>query len=357
MTQTRFPQGALLLSLVTIVACDPAAAPVDPNPVMAERSACEAPIAEDIVLPPGFEAVEVLVGGPLTHISGMTLHPDGRIFVSDLGEVSINGDETILAIDPVTGSHDVIESGLPLGAPGRLAFSDGRAPGGEALLVADWNTNVTSACCGGRVLSVDLSTNTTSVLSDGWPGLSVGDPFGLALADSGYPGGVYVMDFQGASAQEPVLFRLDETGTEQYFASSGNQWPTDRAPRHIEFGSGDGFRGLYVVDGVPSNPTIWHVDDGGLISSFFDGSPLVSPTTARFGRGDAFGTGMYVLDSATKELNVIDAAGTATHFASGLDQTTVFSDMVFAPGCGTLYVGMGDRIVAIRPEGVGACTA
>ena len=33
------------------------------------------------------------------------------------------------------------------------------------------------------------------------------------------------------------------------------------------------------------------------------------------------------------------------------------SDMAFAPGCGTLYVGMNDRIVAVRPAGVGACTA
>lgn len=35
--------------------------------------------------------------------------------------------------------------------------------------------------------------------------------------------------------------------------------------------------------------------------------------------------------------------------ATGFDAATPFSDMVFAPGCGTLYMGLGDRVIAIRP--------
>ena len=72
---------------------------------------------------------------------------------------------------------------------------------------------------------------------------------------------------------------------------------------------------------------------------------------------DAFGTGMFVLDASTKELVVLDAAGDPTVFASGLTQATGFSDMAFAPGCGTLYIGMSDRIVALRPADAGVCSA
>ncbi len=357
MNMTRPPQTAALLALLLVAACDLAGGSVDWQAPLHERSACSAPVAEGIDLPEGFEAVEVLVGGPLTHVTGMALHPDGRIFVSDIGELGVMGDEAIVAIDPATGTHEVIVSGLPLGSPGRLTFDD-RTPGALRLMVADWNTEVTSRCCGGHILSIDVDAAPYVVenFSDGLASLTVGDPFGLVLSGPGYGEHAYVMDFQGASAQRPVLYSLDADGNATSFAQSGNLWTTARVPRHIVFGEGDGFHGLYAVDGLPAGPTIWHVDETGDISAFVETGPFITPATARFGRGDAFGTGMFVLDASTKELVVLDAAGDPTVFGTGFTQTTGFSDMAFAPGCGTLYVGMGDRIVAVRPAGVGACT-
>lgn len=314
---------------------------------MTERTACEAPAASGIEVEDGFEAVEVLAGGPLQHISGVAIHPDGRVIVADLGDVGTNGDESIVAIDPVTGAHEVLASGLPLGAPGRMVVEHRAAPLSDRLIIADWNTEESSHCCDGRILELDLDTlDPPTVRSLGLTTYAHGDPFGLTL---GHDGDLTVMDFQGASAQYPSMYKL-RGATADPFASSGNVWTTDRLPRHTEYGSGAGFDGYYVTDGV-SPPTIWRVDDGGLISVFAQGGIMGYPTTARFGRGDAFGSDMYVLDSATKQLYTYDATGSSTLFGIGFDETTQFSDMAFAPGCGTLYVGMGDRVVAVRPQG------
>ena len=337
--------GPLVSLLCTVAACDPGGA--EPSPPCASDP-LDPPVAAapGVVVPDGFEAVEVVVGGGLHRIAGMALGPDGHLFVSDIGDLDTPGDEAIFEVDPETGHIETIVSGLPLGTPGRMVFGDGRPPLGEDLIVADWNSEVDDDCCGGRIFAVDVETGTVTPIAEASASLATGDPFGIALASGGFPGSVYVQDFQGASPQTPVLMRIDADSSTHDVVVDPIQWTINNAPRHIVFGEGHGYHGMYVFDSAPGR--IWHVDSDFNLTSFVEGPPVGTPSTARFGLGDAFGHAMYVLSSSSKDLFTIAPDGTPGPFGS-IDDADGFADMVFAPGCGTLYVGTENRIIAIRP--------
>ncbi len=336
----RVPVLALLLT----AGCDPTELPSGTSDGSSTEPVVAAP---GVDVPEGFVATEVVVGEGLTRISGMALGPDGMLYVSDIGELAVHGDEGIYRVDPSDGTvSTVVPSGLPLGTPGRLLFGDGRAPFGDDLIVADWNSEETAGCCGGRIFSVDVETGAVATVSLGSPSLTTGDPFGIALASGGFPGAAYVQDFQGASSQEPVLMRIDADGSAHDVLAGPSAWATTQAPRHIVIGQGAGYSGMYILDGAPGR--IWHVDADYNLTTFIDGPAIGgTPATGRFGLGDAFGRSLYVLGSASKELKTITPEGTSSVFGT-VDDADGFADMVFAPGCGTLYIGTGDRIVAIQ---------
>jgi len=343
-TRARLPLFAACLLTLPAAACDPGALP-DITPCLDDGEAVVS--APGVVVPDEFFSFEVVAGGPLTRITGLALGPGGELYVSDIGETNVNGDEGIYVVDPATGSVTPILTGAPLGAPGRLTLSDGRDPFGDRLVVADWNTEETAPCCGGRVFAIDVETGEWETISMGSPSLTTGDPFGLALASGGFEGSAYVMDFQGASSQEPVLFRIDADGSAHDVVVDPSQWTTTQAPRDVTFGRGAGFFGMYIADGSPG--AIWRVDGDLQLSNVLAGPPAGgSPAAIEQGLGGAFGREMYMLDAATKDLRTFTPDGAVTVFGSVADADG-FADMVFAPGCGTLYIGTGDRIVAIRP--------
>ena len=319
-------------------------------PVLLLLTACDLPepplVADGVEVPEGFESFDIIGAGEIGHISGMALHPvTGDLYVSDIGDPAVAGDEAIHRVDPQTGTVTTILNGLPLGSPGRMVFSDGRAPFGSDLILADWNTEEDAACCGGRIFRINVDDGTYSVVSTGSPNLTTGDPFGVALADAGFPGSVYVQDFQGASMQTPRLLRIDPDGTTHDALVDPVQWSLVPTPRHIVIGEGD-YHGIYALDSAPGN--VWHIDADFNLTSFASGPALGNtPATARFGLGGAFGSELYVLGASTDELKTIAPDGTISVFGT-IDDADGFADMVFAPGCGTLYVGTLDRIIAIR---------
>jgi hypothetical protein len=171
------------------------------------------------------------------------------------------------------------------------------------------------------------------------------------------------MDFEGASPNPPVLYRINEDGSQSVVLIRPDVWTVDRNPQHIVFGTGDDFgNDLYVADtpdlgGGP--PTIWRVTPQGGLSSFVAGFPLAKPLSLRFGPGGDFGTDLYVLDVTQAEGRILRVApdGTTSEFVAGLpgtgDQPFSYPDFVFTPDGQKLLVGIRDTIYEITPGGGG----
>ena len=304
---------------------------------------------EDITLPDGFQYEVLLDGSVLTEVSGIGTSMTGDVYISDIGEAAVYGDEQLLWLEPDLTSLTVMETGLPLGMPARLAVGHSHPLLGNNLVLADWNSNETAPCCYGRVFQVDRGTFGFSTLAVGNPAFPPpGDPFGVALEPSG--AGIYIMDFEGASPHPPVLYRINNDGTQSVVASNPAVWTVNRRPTDIAFGPGNGFGDqLYVADSI-SPPTIWKVSMAGDITSFFSGAPLQEPAALAFGPGGDFGTDLYVFDDATGTIYTVTATGVVSTFATGLPAnapSSITPDMAFAQDGSSLLVGTGDRLISI----------
>ncbi len=353
---TKFPVFALTATFALAhPGCDSHVDSNDePAPAVASTSAATS-VTDNIVLPPGFEAIEIATLDPDSRISGMTIRGESELFLSDVGG-DPTGDEAIHRVDLMTGAVTTPVRGLPISSPGRMVAGDGRPPLGEDIIVADWNTQESSECCDGRVLRFVVDSTGTAAkhepLSMGSPGATVGDAFGLALGTGGeFGASLYVMDFQGSSAQAPFVFEIDAQGNRRRTAEDPSQWTLSSFPLHLEFARGNGFYGLYVADnnGTSGTPTIWRVLGNSNISPFAQGAPFDGLASLRFGPGGLFGTEMYVLDGSANKVRMVDPTGASVIFASGIDDADGLSDMVFAPDAGRLYLGVGNRVIAIQP--------
>ena len=292
-------------------------------------------------------------GPPIQGISGLAASNDGRIYVNSYG-----GTPSLFHLELSTGLVNTLIGGLPLSYPDRILLGDGRPLVGWDLVVSDHNTDMTSPCCAGHVLRVDPASGDHVSLARGNPlAPSFGDPFGLALGGGGPFGtSLYVMDFEGAASQSPVLYRVHPDGSEEVFLVEPGTWTVDRLPADIAFDQSGVFGGdLFVTDHstVGRGPTIWRVAADSTLSSFYEGEPLQGPASVRFGLGGAFGDSMYVLDVRPNESVILKFApdGTSTVLASNLPGKSQphdpWPDMVFSPAGDNLFVGIGDTVFRI----------
>ncbi len=314
--------------------------------------------ASAMSVPTGFNVQTFLSGPPFVTIAGLAFSQDGKLYISDLGQPPMSGGQRIFTINLATKSVSTLISGLPLGSPARMLVGDGRPLVGNDLIVSDWNSQVSSPCCDGRVFKISRQTGSFTVLASANPAFPPpGDPFGLALGPGGNFGdGLYVMDFDGASPNPPVLYRVNADGSETVVLVSPSTWTVDRLPTHIAFGTGGGFgHDLYVTD-IFNPATIWRVKaitsdvSSFVLSSFVTGAPLIGPSSLRFGPGGAFGTNLYVLD-ASGVIFTIASDGTVSTFATGLPTAnTFYPDLAFAPDGQSLFVAINDNIIEITPS-------
>lgn len=297
--------------------------------------------AAQVTVPGGFIVEDVVDPGTFGHISGLAVRDDGTVYVSDLG-----GADPLLA--RVDGEHvEVLIEGLPLGSPGRMIFGDGRPALGTDLIMADWNGTGMSGCCDGQTLRIDPETGAiVDTLSAGTPGRRTGDAFGLAMGRAGAGAlshSLYVMDFQGASPQPPVLFRAGD-GAPTYVLDH-NDWTTDRKPGSMLMGRGDYGANLYIADGA-NPPTVWRVDPHLGLSVFARGAPMNTPVAIAQAPAGPFAGSIFVLDPAAHALFMLDPTGGLSIFAKDVTGTP-FSDLAFSPDGQSLYLGLGDRLLRI----------
>lgn len=300
----------------------------------------------------GFHARVILSDPSLDAIRGVIDWPEaGSIILSRSGGAGSSGE--LIAVDPADGTVTPLFSGLPLGTPDRMTWGDGSALLGDSLILADHNTDVTDPCCDGRVFRVDLATMTFTELAAGNPEYTTpGDPYGVAIAPmtSAFAQGLYVVDFEGASVESPLIYRIDPTGTAMTFALDPVQWTTSASPKDLAFDPTGAYGGdLFVTDDGNAD-RVWRVAPSGAISSF---AQFDRPTALAFGPGGAFGESMYVLDhdGLTSTVYTVDPAGNAALFATGFrSAATSTPDLAFSVDGSTLYVAIEDQVTAITVD-------
>ena len=323
--------------------------------------------AQSLQVPSGFCAEIALDSAHLTSMRGLTVSDDGTLYIGDNGAQA-----RVLALDPASGLVSTVLQGAPLFLTGDLRIGDGSALVGDDLVVSDGNTVLTGPCCDGAVLRVDRQTGSYSVIATGNPAFVLsGDPYGLALAPGGLFGaGLFVMDFQGASANPPVLYTVSQAGIASPFLIDPVLWNLDRTPGLLEFDPSGSFGGdLFVLDASQTGgaAAIWRVTPQAGLSVFVQG-PLERPGGIGFGSGGAFGTDMYVLDvkplPGTSSIVRIDPSGTLTPFVTGLPGLAnpsflPASGLTFSPDGQTLFVALLDTVFRIRADSpwTAYCTA
>ena len=318
----------------------------------------------EITVPPGFSVETFFAGPPLLHVSAIALSEDGNLYACDWGAFDDPGDSKIVRIDVSSRSASVLISGLPLSVPDAMLIGDGRPLLGTDLIAADHNSIETAFCCDGRVFRIDPLSGVHTTLAAGNPVFPPsGDPCGLALtSDGNFPSGLYVMDFMGASPDPPVLYRINDDGSQDVVLVEPAIWSQERTPFDIEFGpSSHGFAGnLYVAD--PSDldgpPAIWQVTPSCDLLTFVSGEPLQSPRALEFGPGSLFGNDLFVLDhgDTTDTIRCVTSSGSFSVFAAGFVGECVdynCGDMCFGPDDQSLYVALDDTIYCITITAVG----
>ncbi|MCA8950850.1 MAG: hypothetical protein KDE27_15205 [Planctomycetes bacterium] len=279
------------------------------------------------------------VGGS---IHGLAVAGSGLVYTAD-------SSNTLTETDLRTGAQRTVLSGLPLSAPGQLLFGDGRSLVGTDLVLADWNTEISSACCDGRVLRIDPVSGAFTALASGNPAFSsVGDPGGVALGPGGAFGDyLYVMDFEGASPNPPVLYRVDAAGTATTFLIDPAQWTISTAPHHLAFGSAAFGGDLFVSDRTSSK--IWRVDPAATLTPFVNGYSAFALAAAS---GPLWGDQLYFLaqDGSNIDLLRVDPAGMVERVVDDIAPASAAGGaMAFRPDGKALQVGVGGRIYTVLP--------
>jgi hypothetical protein len=157
---------------------------------------------------PVFTVEVIHSGAPLELVTGMVCGSEQNLYVS-------NNPGQLVEFDLTHHTNDIRISGLPLSSPGKMVLGDGSAFFGNDLFLADHNSEVTGSCCNGRVFRINRATFAASVLSVGNPLYAPGDPAALSFGGLGVGSGLYVLDFQGASVQAPLLFVIRDDGSRE----------------------------------------------------------------------------------------------------------------------------------------------
>lgn len=171
----------------------------------------------------------VAEGGGLVDPAGLTVAPDGTIYV--LENVGVNGVPAVLRVDPASGSQTVVSSrpGGLLCYPFGIALD---ARGG--LVVTDFGSFRTLLSClrpYGSVVRIDPGSGAQSLLSSN--GLSLGNlflnPFGVAV---GADGQVLVVNQRGA---EGAIARINPLSGLQTALTPNNASDRLVTPQRLAF--------------------------------------------------------------------------------------------------------------------------
>jgi RHS repeat-associated protein len=310
-----------------------------------------------ITLRSGFQARILYKGAPFAKIPGLAADPRGQLFVADY-DLALS---QIFTLPLFSRLPSILHSGLPFSNPSRMLVGDGRPSVGRDLIASDHNSIETESCCDGTVFRVNPNTGAISVLARGAGGFRTGgDPFGIALGPGNAFGtDLFVMDFQGASPDPPVLYRVNASGTTSLVVSSPSKWTTTQTPMYLAFADGNGFgNDLFVGDPAfqGGTPTLWRVTADGTLSVFRQGESIGAPSVLRFAPGGAFGTSLYFIDLSYPgvALKRLLADGTVELFATNIPHDSSIispSDFVFAPDGHALYIAGQGTILEIVPEG------
>jgi hypothetical protein len=184
--------------------------------------------AQPFTVPSGYQAAVLHSFPSGTSVSGLAASNDGTLYIGTLN--------TIYQLKLSDHSFSAfMNSGLS--SSGRMVVADGVGEFGSDLLHADWNFDGGS-CCNGTVYETNRETGASTVLLRGALNRSLGDPFGVAIGPgNGFGSDLYVMDFQGASPQPPLLERITADAHASIFAESP-LWTNGSLPADIVFSPG-----------------------------------------------------------------------------------------------------------------------
>ena len=237
------------------------------------------------------------------------------------------------------------------GGTGMVVLGDGRPGFGNDTYIADHNFTANQ----GTVFQRSATTDAFSTLSSGSPGRSVGDPWGLGFGSAPFGNDLYVMDFQGASTQPPLLYTVASDGTRSPFVEDATKWTNGNSPRYIEFTHGRaGFADALLVSDNATGE-IWQVGSDRSLTVFLARGTLSSPSGLKFapgaGGGGLFGSDLFVLDTGSGKLVTVTAGGAVSEFATELT-LGLTGDLAFSADGNRLYIGSGDAIyeISMIPE-------
>jgi RHS repeat-associated protein len=194
----------------------------------------------------------------------------------------------------------------------------------------------------GAVFRTNRITGESTVLLSGAVNRPTqGDPVGVAIGKGGAFGtDLYVMDFQGASPDSPLLERIQPSGQVSIFAE-GSPWTVDSVPLRMDI-SPVGEFGEFIFVADPITKVIWRVSPSGQ-TSIFNTSEVLTPASVRFAPGGAFGNLLYVLEQNGRIVR-IKPDGTVMPFSAAIPGVENGGDLVFDATGEHLYVGIKNRV-------------
>jgi hypothetical protein len=291
-------------------------------------------------------AGEVLVSSPLKVVSGFTssilVQSQNNIpglALSNDGILYFNSESggPIFQRNMATGEVSTLKSTGLLGH-GAMVVANGGGFGND-LLHADHNAGQNFA---GAVFRTNRITGESTVLLSGAVNRPTqGDPVGVAIGKGGAFGtDLYVMDFQGASPDSPLLERIQPSGQVSIFAE-GSPWTVDSVPLRMDI-SPVGEFGEFIFVADPATKVIWRVSPSGQ-TSIFNTSEVLTPASVRFAPGGAFGNLLYVLEQNGRIVR-IKPDGTVMPFSAAIPGVENGGDLVFDATGEHLYVGIKNLV-------------
>lgn len=286
-------------------------------------------------VPEGFELNVLMEDERLYSVGGLLARDDGNLFVNGYPDLW-NMDLTASSITPVFTRPSPWGTGMIV----RSTHGDY----GDFIYFADHNTG--NAKGDGQLFRMDPTSLSVTLVATGTVGRTIGDPLGLTFS----PDGLFVMDFQGASNQVPLLYSRKATGEQLNYFEDAAQWTTDTSPNYLLHSPGaNGYpAGFFVSDGEAD--VIWRVAPSTPPTlGVFTSGELGSLGGMRWGLGGSFGTDLYVLAVEQQKILRIAADGTASEFASELPLTPelALGDIEFSADGRRLFVGSGTTVLEI----------
>ncbi len=311
---------------------------------------CVAPATAQPVAATGYQVRVMQDGAPLEGIAAVLATGD-EVFVADSAFAGTGS--TIFRFDPGTGTIAPL-TGLPeaIGISD-MVQGDGTLFSSSNIYVSDNNVTPSGpgfvSCCEGVVFEIDRVTGASSVLTVGNPTFAPpGDPAGLDIVKTGgFARGLYVMDFQGASPNPPVLYRVNSGGgaTTVYFDEVA--LPRSSSPQRIEYGGGGDYGDvLMIVDANGSSGArVWKLAPDHSLTLWIPNDPGLTVGELELAPAGFFGGRMYgaAIDGSVRGVAKINPDGSRDFIVTG----TTVKDLSIAPDGRALYFAEGATLYQV----------